>query len=72
MSKPKFFTAVFQIEDAAAFKTFAGQITAAMSDESLLHGAMVTAVGWEDSMTRAEGLVALCKEEGIDIPEELL
>lgn len=67
----KFFTIVFEVEDSAEFSKFTGEVIHAMGSETLYRGAKVTGAGWDDAMTRADNLVALCEEEGVTVPEEL-
>jgi len=65
----KYFTVVFEISDKEAFQPHLSKFTAAMMDDSVLPGAMVSGCGWGDSMTEAEIYMEELTANEIELPE---
>jgi hypothetical protein len=61
-----YFTAVFEVRDANAFKALSSQITDSLANESIFHGAVVTAAGEGDSMTEADFMREFLDQRGYD------
>ncbi len=62
----KYFTAVFKVVDSEEFKSLSGKITESLANESEFFGAVVTGCGWGDSMSEAEALEEILRDENLD------